>query len=118
MERSSKDRSRYSVIASKLARNPPARSPMTSSKTVGPTRAARQAVAPTSRGGRGREAEASARDRHLEGFVTQATAEMVHLVDDEKVEATSDLLHVPIRPFEGRHRDRRHLADAVAIASD
>src|SRR2546428_951198 len=69
-------------------------------------------------GGRGREAEASARDRHLEGLVTQATAEMVHLVDDEKVEATSDLLHVPIRPFEGRDRDRRHLTDAVAIAAD
>jgi len=43
---------------------------------------------------------------------------MVHLVNDEEIEAIPDLMHVTIRPFEGRHRDRRHPTYAVSIAPD
>src|SRR6266508_1230023 len=67
---------------------------------------------------RGREPKASVRDRHLESLVAKATAEMVHLIDDEKVEAITERLYVPIRCFECRHADRRHAAYAVSVAPD
>ena len=39
-------------------------------------------------------------------------------IDDKKIEATSELVHVPIRAFEGRHGDRRHAAYTIAVTPD
>lgn len=68
--------------------------------------------------GRCRETETGSRDRHLEGLVSEATAEVVDLIDDQEVEAVSELIHVPIRALEGGHRQRCRLTDAVTVAAD
>ena len=65
-----------------------------------------------------REAEASDGQRHLEGLVAQATAEVVDLVDDQEVEAIAEQVHVPVGALEGGDGQRRHLVDAVAVAAD
>jgi hypothetical protein len=65
-----------------------------------------------------RETEASARHGHLEGLVARATAEVMHLVDDEEMEAIAELVHVPVDALEGGDRQRRQLPHAVAVAPD
>ena len=67
---------------------------------------------------RGRETEAGLRDRHLEGLIPKTTAEVMDLIDDEEIEAIPELVHVPKCALEGRNRQRRSLAHAVAIAPD
>src|SRR3989441_382995 len=64
--------------------------------------------------------EASRRSRHghLEGFIAEATAEVMDFVHDEKAEAIPELVHVPVRALEGGDRQRRQLTHTVAIAAD
>src|SRR3989441_854297 len=65
-----------------------------------------------------REAEPSIRHCHLEGFIAEATAEVMDFVHDEEAEAIPELVHVPVRALEGGDRQRRQLTRAVAIAAD
>ena len=63
--------------------------------------------------------DVGAHTRVLEPEPAPSAAEAgLHLVDDEEIEAAAELPHVPIRAFEGRHRDRRHPAHAVAITPE
>jgi hypothetical protein len=101
------------VTASKLARNPPARSATASSNTGGPHQlretgqdggAARRCC---------RETEPSARSRHLERLVTHAYTEMMNLVDDNEIEPVTDLSHMSIRALERGHRHRRQVTSGI-----
>src|SRR6266566_2287101 len=65
-----------------------------------------------------RESQPGGCDRHLEGLVAQATAEVVRLVDHEEVEAVAEPVHVPVGALEGGDGQRGELAGAVAIAAD
>ena len=65
-----------------------------------------------------RQTEASVSDRHLEGLIAKSAAEVVNLVDDEEIEAISELVHVPVRALERGNRQGRPPAHAVAITPD
>src|SRR3989441_5031319 len=65
-----------------------------------------------------RESQPGGCDRHLEGLIARATAEVVRLVDHEEVEAVAEPGHVPVGALEGGDGQRGELAGAVAIAAD
>jgi hypothetical protein len=69
------------------------------------------------RGCRG-ETEAGTSDRHLEGLIAKSITKVVNFIDDDEVDATPELIHVPVRALEGGDRQRRSPPHAIAIAAD
>src|SRR5438093_1943133 len=65
-----------------------------------------------------RESQPGGCDRHLQGLVAQATAEVVRLVDHEEIEAVAEPVHVPVGTLEGGNGQRGELVGAVAVAAD
>src|SRR5215831_14431978 len=60
------------------------------------------------------EAESSPGDRHFENFVPEAGAEVMDLVDDDQSESVTKFRHVPVCALERGHRQRSHIASAIA----
>src|SRR5437667_8651138 len=65
-----------------------------------------------------REPQPGGCDRHLEGLVAEATAEVMRFVDHEEVVAITEPVHVPACTLEGGDGQRGDVMGAIAVAAD